>query len=334
MGFVESLGAFLVPLYRWAMNWDRQNRKRFRLPVPVLSVGNIAMGGRAKTPTVAWICQFLRSEGFQPVVLMRGYKRKSRQALWLSLRENQLYIYDPTLKKEEILSADLVPYCGDEAVELTLLTSSKVLVGAKRAQNALSFIASDTFDSNRLVFVLDDGFQHWSLERDYDLVLVKKEDLVGQLFPRGHLREGPESLERADRVLELEKDVFKKLEIPASWKFSSQACVLTTRAASSDLAIEFSERWPEIKWSSLHLKDHAPKEKMMAALKEIPIETDIVLGLKEAVKLIAPQELRDPQKSIFKLETGHRAYLLRLELVFEDIDSLKKEILEKVSKQI
>jgi lauroyl/myristoyl acyltransferase/tetraacyldisaccharide-1-P 4'-kinase len=137
-----------------------------RLHRPVISVGNIAAGGTGKTPAVIAICRRLAAEGLRVAVLTRGYKRGDASF------------------SGPVTSIDASKY-GDEPVLIKSTTSADVLVGANRHGNARDYDCD--------VFVLDDGFQHLQLRRDYDLVIDA---------PSRFHREGRSALEDADAVIE------------------------------------------------------------------------------------------------------------------------------------
>jgi tetraacyldisaccharide 4'-kinase len=139
-----------------------------RVSVPVISVGNLTVGGTGKTPCVEFIARFLRQHDFQVALLSRGYG--SEQG------------------------------CNDEALVLEEnLPDVPHLQGRERV--ALAQIAVDELESQ--VLLLDDGFQHRWLARDLDIVLIDATDPFGgeHLLPRGLLREPITSLRRADAVL-------------------------------------------------------------------------------------------------------------------------------------
>ena len=137
-------------------------------PVPVISVGNLTLGGTGKTPFVEWICRWLRAREIRAAVLSRGYGASDGAN-------------DEALVLEENLPD--VPHLQD-----------KDRVG-------LAKIAVEELESQ--VLVLDDGFQHRRLGRDLDIVLVDALDPFGGgcLFPRGLLRESPRSFSRASWVV-------------------------------------------------------------------------------------------------------------------------------------
>ena len=155
-----------------------------RLAGPVISVGNLSVGGRGKTPVVARVCELLREERLAVAVLSRGYKG--------AFRGDCLFVSDG---EHVTASAALA---GDEPVMLARqLPGVVVAVGPKRG---LVGQAVELRFGER-VHVLDDGFQHLSLHRDLDLVCVDVRDLADAPFPGGSLREPVSALARADLVL-------------------------------------------------------------------------------------------------------------------------------------
>ncbi len=156
----------LTALHRliYRLGW----RRTHRLPVPVIVVGNLIVGGAGKTPTVMAIVALLRRHGFTPGVVSRGYGRND----------------DATL---EVQPHTAVAACGDEPLLMHLRTGAPVVVGRDRAAAGQALLqAHPTVD----VLVGDDGLQHLKLARDLQ-VLVFDERGVGNgwLLPAGPLRE-------------------------------------------------------------------------------------------------------------------------------------------------
>lgn len=150
-----------------------------------ISVGNIAFGGRGKTPTVAHITRLLLEMGERPAVVSRGYGRRR-------VEDGVVVVSDGRR-----LLADL-DRAGDEPLMLARdLPGVPVLVCEQRA--IAGAMARHVFGATALV--LDDGFQHRQMARDVDLVLVTPDDLKGRRVPFGRLREGPSALARADAVI-------------------------------------------------------------------------------------------------------------------------------------
>jgi tetraacyldisaccharide 4'-kinase len=152
------------------------------LTVPVLSVGNLSMGGTGKTPVVQTILQLALDRGAKPLVVARNYMARSRG-----------------VHRLELSRPDGALYYGDEAFMLAQkFPTIPVWTGPKKYLTAQYAARADRPD-----FVLvDDGFQHRSLHRDFDFVLLDAtEDLQNEaLVPIGRLREGFSSLERAHLI--------------------------------------------------------------------------------------------------------------------------------------
>ncbi|MBW2122044.1 MAG: tetraacyldisaccharide 4'-kinase [Deltaproteobacteria bacterium] len=157
-----------------------------RLPLKVVCVGNLTMGGTGKTPTVEYVSCLLKKAGLNVAVLSRGY-RGSRE------KEGGVVSDGSTLLLSEMDS-------GDEAYMLARrLDGVPVLVGRNRYRSGRT--ACERFGTE--VAVLDDGFQHIQLDRDLDILLVDGREGFGsgRLFPLGPLREPLAGLARADHFL-------------------------------------------------------------------------------------------------------------------------------------
>ena len=152
-----------------------------RLAYPVISVGNLTMGGTGKTPFVAHLARRLRFEGKRPAILTRGYGRKSRGVVVVSEGNG------PLVSAEE---------GGDEPVALALRLPGVVIVAARRRVEAARAAERRGAD----LFLLDDGYQHLALQRDANLLLLDVHDPFGggRFPPRGRLREPLSALARAD----------------------------------------------------------------------------------------------------------------------------------------
>ncbi len=158
--------------------YDRDLLPARRLPHPVVSVGNISAGGSGKTPFVIALGELLKARGIAFDVLSRGYGRKSKG----------VRLVDPAGLPEEF---------GDEPLLLCRKLSVPVVVGEDRYDAGVA--AEKRF--NTRLHLLDDGFQHRQLARDFDLVLVTPEDVRDRLLPSGRLREPLSAVARADAVV-------------------------------------------------------------------------------------------------------------------------------------
>ncbi|MBE6106213.1 tetraacyldisaccharide 4'-kinase [Anaerovibrio lipolyticus] len=152
----------------------------------VISLGNITVGGTGKTPTAQRLAKYIRDMGYKVVILNRGYRAKWQGEVGLVSDGNHIY-----------MEAD---QAGDEAYMLAKhLPEVPVLIGRDRyktGQYAIEHFGAE-------VAILDDGFQHWKLARDLDVVLIDSVNLFGNghVLPRGTLREPITHLERADVCL-------------------------------------------------------------------------------------------------------------------------------------
>jgi tetraacyldisaccharide 4'-kinase len=158
--------------------YDRGLLKARRLQGAVVSVGNVSAGGSGKTPFVLLLGELLQARGIRFDVLSRGYGRRSRGVL----------LVDP---------GGLAQKFGDEPLLIARKLQVPVIVGEDRY--AAGKFAESRFGAQ--LHVLDDGFQHRGLARDFDIVLVTQQDANDRLLPAGRLREPLSSLRRADAVV-------------------------------------------------------------------------------------------------------------------------------------
>jgi tetraacyldisaccharide 4'-kinase len=149
-----------------------------RLERPVVSVGNLSLGGAGKTPFVIALGELLKARGIRFDVLTRGYGRKTRGVLIVETDGN---------------AADF----GDEPLLIARRLGVPVIVGESRYEAGR--VAERKFQPQ--LHILDDGFQHRSLARDFDIVLTTESDFDDRLLPSGRLREPLSSLQRADAIV-------------------------------------------------------------------------------------------------------------------------------------
>jgi tetraacyldisaccharide 4'-kinase len=180
----------LAPVYArgaaWRRAWyARHPEARRRLARPVISVGNLTAGGSGKTPVVAALARWLVAAGERPSILSRGYARK-RTPEGIVVVSNREAVLEPVARS------------GDEPQMLARsLPGVPVLVGADRF--VAGRIAERRFDCS--VHLLDDGFQHFRVWRDVDLLLVSDDDLRDSVLPAGRLREPLDAASAADALL-------------------------------------------------------------------------------------------------------------------------------------
>ena len=185
---LSRLGLFLLSLgYGFGATvrnraFDLGWKKVGRVTVPVVSIGNLTLGGTGKTPMVEWVGRWYRDHGVRVAILSRGYGQETGAN-------------DEAMVLEENLPD--VPHLQDPD------------------RLGIARIAVEELESEMLI--LDDGFQHRRLHRDLDIVLLDALDSFGQgyLFPRGLLRESPRSLRRADIVVLTRADLVTRPTVDA-----------------------------------------------------------------------------------------------------------------------
>jgi tetraacyldisaccharide 4'-kinase len=158
--------------------YDRGVLQTRRLQGPVISVGNLSAGGSGKTPFVMLLGELLKARGIKFDVLSRGYGRESKG----------VRLVDPAGLPQEF---------GDEPLLIARKLQVPVIVGEDRYE-------AGRFAESRFgvqLHLLDDGFQHRALARDFDIVLVTPQDAKDRLLPSGRLREALTALRRADAVV-------------------------------------------------------------------------------------------------------------------------------------
>jgi tetraacyldisaccharide 4'-kinase len=169
----------LSRLYARIDTWKRSRIEPARAPVPVICVGNLTVGGAGKTPVVLMLTNMLRRDGFNPVILTRGYGG-------VAIGPEQVDLHRHTA--EDV---------GDEA--LLLAQAAPAIVSANRIEGARM-----AADLGADIIVMDDGYQNPSLAKDVSLLVVDGEVAFGngRIFPQGPLRETPEQgCARADAVI-------------------------------------------------------------------------------------------------------------------------------------
>jgi tetraacyldisaccharide 4'-kinase len=165
--------------------YDRGVFKAHRLKYPVVSVGNLSIGGSGKTPFVIRLGELLLEHGFTIDVLSRGYRRRTKGVLQV----------DP---------GGIAASFGDEPLLISRRLKCPVVVGALRYDAGRWAEEHIKSGSKPRLHLLDDGFQHRQLARDFDIVLITEEDLTDSLVPGGRLREHLPALARAHAVVAMD----------------------------------------------------------------------------------------------------------------------------------
>lgn len=174
-GLYRALTALRRAAYRrgWLASW--------RAPVPVLVVGNIAVGGTGKTPVVIALCQALREAGWRPGIVSRGYGAQPRAFPHL------------------VEAGDDAAVAGDEPLLLARRSQCPVVIAPDRASAVRELLRGQRCD----VVICDDGLQHYALARDIELVVIDGGRGLGNrhCLPVGPLREPPARLAAVDALL-------------------------------------------------------------------------------------------------------------------------------------
>ena len=157
-----------------------------RLPATVISLGNITVGGTGKTPTAQMMAPMIQKMGYKVVILNRGYRAHWKKEVGLVSDGRKIFMTAYEAGDEAYLMAKTLP-------------GIPVVIGKDRS-------ISGRYAVEKLgaqVIILDDGYQHWQLARDLDIVLIDSLNVFGNnhLLPRGTLREPLEHLDRADVFL-------------------------------------------------------------------------------------------------------------------------------------
>jgi len=206
----------LSRIYAKVMPYDQNKRFQTQTcpPIPMISVGNITVGGSGKTPFVVWLAGELKAQGLQPVLLSRGDGANNQEP----------HVITQYSKAHEV---------GDEAVLLYRLSGCPVIAGRDRIKGAA--IAAEYGD----VLILDDGFQYRQLHRVCDIVLVPKEGVGnGYLIPAGPLREPVSALDRAHIIVRTGKGDFTRLSEKKEWSWSAVCANITDWTGICGVSLE------------------------------------------------------------------------------------------------
>lgn len=167
---------------------QRDLRRQRTLPKKVISIGNITVGGTGKTPAVIALAQEAKKRGYFPIILTRGYKGTIKGPCFVSKGDG------PLLSPEE---------AGDEAFLMAQrLEGIPVIKSADRYEGGCLAL-NDFSGADKMIFILDDGYQHLRLFRDIDILLIDGMNPFGnrRLLPMGRLREPLKEMKRADLIV-------------------------------------------------------------------------------------------------------------------------------------
>ena len=184
--------------YDWGVFGEHRSR------IPIISVGNITTGGTGKTPFVIFLANYFKKQGLNPLIITRGYRRKSKKQIVLT--SNHSYTAD---------------YVGDEPFLMAKMCPDVDVIINQNRVEATTWAESAQKEYN--VIILDDAFQHRTIYRNFNILLINGSQNMCKYPPQGHLREPLKNIKRADWVIytksspssDLESYV-QRLNIPTS----------------------------------------------------------------------------------------------------------------------
>jgi tetraacyldisaccharide 4'-kinase len=289
----------LVPVYSGALavkerllerGWMRQRRLRH----PVISVGSLSAGGAGKTPVVVMLAELLGARGYEVRILTRGYGRRGGGLERVAL--------------DAFATGDAGRF-GDEPVMMARrLPDAAVWVGADRL-GAGRLSEKGERDSAKVVYLLDDGFQHRGLVRDIDVVLLTRQELSDSLMPMGNLREPLRAIRRADVVVLREDEGFaggisgkaatwfvrRELRFPAGGELPKRAVAFCGVARPEGFFAMLAKAGVEVAEMSVFRDHHAYSIADVEGLVELAKAHGVdgfVTTEKDAVKLSAEMRVR------------------------------------------
>ena len=156
-------------LYLIGQKFDKTRRSRsvFKPNIPVICIGNFQAGGTGKTPITQWVASELSSLGYEPIIILRGYKGSMKVSTLVNSQNARIY--------------------GDEA--LLHASNHPTIVGKNRIESCN--LAKTVAKTDKAVLILDDGLQYYELHKDFSIVCQKSLFEYDTLLPQGRLREIP-----------------------------------------------------------------------------------------------------------------------------------------------
>lgn len=285
-----------------------------RLSHPVVSIGNLTTGGTGKTPLVITLAGALLRQGYRPVVLSRGYRRRSRGVQVVS-RGHGPEVDWAAAGDEPFLMARRLP-------------GVSVVVGNDRLAAGLR---AETEDLGNL-FILDDGFQHLKLFRNIDIVAIDPNDWNGEerLLPYGTWREPRSAISRAHAACVRQDAYAAPLELPVpQFGFTTRVDGIFRRGRLVDIKSLGSQ--PLTAFAGI-----ARSERFFATLNSMGLNVASATSFPDhhdyrATDLTSlPKGLRiTTEKDAVKLE-GHDLYCVRVSADIANVESLVDLMLERI----
>ncbi|MEK6527380.1 MAG: tetraacyldisaccharide 4'-kinase [Nitrospirota bacterium] len=200
MGLLSAIYSLIISGRRFI--YSAGLKKTRALPKKVISAGNLTLGGTGKTPAVISLAKEAKKRGFKPCILTRGYKGKAKGPVFVtSGKEPVLSVYD----------------AGDEPVLMARKLEDIPIVMGKCRYCAGLFALDNCAHESIDLFILDDGFQHWGVHRDIDMIFIDATNPFGngKLFPEGILREPVIALGRAHVIVMTKTDAVSQEQLSA-----------------------------------------------------------------------------------------------------------------------
>ncbi len=168
--------------------FDRHFFKAWQSPIPVVSIGNLSVGGTGKTPLVDWVVKYYLSIGCTPAIVSRGYRRETKGVQLVSDGQNIL------LGSRE---------SGDETAMLAWNNPNAMVMVAEKRKDAITYIVKRFAKRLPSVIILDDAFQHRQIHRELNIALINASEpfFNAKMLPEGRLREPLKNLKRANLIV-------------------------------------------------------------------------------------------------------------------------------------
>ena len=257
--------------------YDIGIKKKEKLDCCVISIGNITVGGTGKTPTAQKMADLIKRMGYRVVILNRGYRSHWDKEIGVVSDGNKIFMTAYEAGDEAYLMAKTLP-------------GIPVVIGKNRAITGKYAVEK----LNAEVIIMDDGYQHWHLERDLDVVLVDTLNMFGNgcVLPRGMLREPLENLNRGDLFLLTKTDqssILSRMQLRKTiGKYNSKAPVVESVHHPKNF-VEIADWYKGITQNHLELSELEGKNVMVFSAIGNPSSFEqtlsgIGLNIKEAVR--------------------------------------------------
>jgi len=278
-----------------------KNQKK--LPCKVISIGNITVGGTGKTPSTIAIAEEAKKRRFKPYILTRGYKGKIKGPCFVSKGEG------PLIGEKE---------AGDEPILMAKKLKGVHIIKNKNRYEAgmfaIQYLKSQISNLDLpILFILDDGFQHWNIFRDRDILLIDSINPFGnrRLLPLGPLREPLNAMSRADIIVLTRMDGSR-----------SQKSKIKNQKSKIDSLIEeiklYNSRAP------IFLAEHHPSKFITTAGDILPPEWAKEKKFFGFCGIGNPESFRSTLLTVGVELTGFKIYRDHYRYKLKDLETIKK----------